>query len=543
MNMANLLPLPVVLPLLGAALTLVARRHPRVQVAISLSVLAAGLGVAIALMYGTHHEGPIVLWLGAWSEPLGIALVADRLSALMLLISSFVILVVLVFAIGQGVADGDEDSPLAIYFPTYLVLSAGVSNAFLAGDLFNLFVSFEMLLFASFVLLTLGGSGVRIRAGTTYVIVSMVSSFLFLVAIAAIYGATGTANLAQLALRLPEIDSTVALALQLMLLTVFGIKAAVFPMSAWLPDSYPSAPVPVSAVFAGLLTKVGVYAIIRTQFLLFPDSPLQNLIMVAGLLTMMIGILGAVAQPGIKRMLSFTLVSHIGYMLFGIGVASQAGLSAAIFYIAHHIIVQTALFLITGLIERVGGSTVIDRLGGLAASSPVLAALFFIPAMNLAGIPPFSGFVGKIGLLQAGTDEGSMMAWALVIGSVVTSLLTLYAVAKTWSYAFWRPRAEEGQEQTFEMPALTPSFGRLSDAIGATVAAERPSTSIAPPPAVSEVHRPMPPLMLGAAGAVVLFSIGLSVFAGPLFAYTDAAAEQMITRDAYIKAVLPKGAP
>lgn len=543
MNMANLLPLPVVLPLLGAALTLVARRHPRVQVAISLSVLAAGLGVAIALMYGTHHEGPIVLWLGAWSEPLGIALVADRLSALMLLISSFVILVVLVFAIGQGVADGDEDSPLAIYFPTYLVLSAGVSNAFLAGDLFNLFVSFEMLLFASFVLLTLGGSGVRIRAGTTYVIVSMVSSFLFLVAIAAIYGATGTANLAQLALRLPEIDSTVALALQLMLLTVFGIKAAVFPMSAWLPDSYPSAPVPVSAVFAGLLTKVGVYAIIRTQFLLFPDSPLQNLIMVAGLLTMMIGILGAVAQPGIKRMLSFTLVSHIGYMLFGIGVASQAGLSAAIFYIAHHIIVQTALFLITGLIERVGGSTVIDRLGGLAASSPVLAALFFIPAMNLAGIPPFSGFVGKIGLLQAGTDEGSMMAWALVIGSVVTSLLTLYAVAKTWSYAFWRPRAEEGQEQTFEMPALTPSFGRLSDAIGATVAAERPSTPIAPPPAVSEVHRPMPPLMLGAAGAVVLFSIGLSVFAGPLFAYTDAAAEQMITRDAYIKAVLPKGAP
>ena len=166
MTMANLLPLPVLLPLLGAALTLVARRRPRAQVAISLLVLAASLAVAIALMWGTHDQGPIVLWLGAWTEPLGIALVADRLSALMLLISSFVILVVLVFAIGQGVADGDDDSPHTIYFPTYLVLSAGVSNAFLAGDLFNLFVSFEMLLFASFVLLTLGGSGVRIRAGT-----------------------------------------------------------------------------------------------------------------------------------------------------------------------------------------------------------------------------------------------------------------------------------------------------------------------------------------------------------------------------------------
>ena len=286
MNMANLLPLPVLLPLLGAALTLVLRRHPRVQVAISLLVLAVGLAVAIALMWGTHTGGPVVLWLGAWGEPLGIALVADRLAALMLLVSSFVLITVLVFAVGQGVADGDEDSPLAVYFPTYLVLSAGVSNAFLAGDLFNLFVSFEMLLFASFVLLTLGGSGTRIRAGTTYVIVSMVSSFLFLVAVAAIYAAAGTVNMAQLSLRLPEIDSTVALALQLMLLTVFGIKAAVFPMSAWLPDSYPSAPVPVSAVFAGLLTKVGVYAIIRTQFLLFPDSPLHNLIMGAGLMTM-----------------------------------------------------------------------------------------------------------------------------------------------------------------------------------------------------------------------------------------------------------------
>lgn len=542
MNYANVLTLPVLLPLLGAALTLVARRNQRVQVAVSLLVLTAGLAAAAFLMWRTHLDGPIVLWLGAWPEPLGITLVADRLSALMLLVSSFVMLFVLVFAIGQGVADGDEDSPLAIYFPTYLVLSAGVSNAFLAGDLFNLFVSFEMLLFASFVLLTLGGSGTRIRAGTTYVIVSMVSSFLFLIAVAAVYAAAGTVNMAQLALRLPEIDSTVALALQLMLLTVFGIKAAVFPMSAWLPDSYPSAPVPVSAVFAGLLTKVGVYAIIRTQFLLFPDSALQNLIMGAGLLTMIVGILGAMAQPGIKRMLSFTLVSHIGYMLFGIGLATEAGLSAAIFYIAHHITVQTALFLITGLIERAGGSTVIDRLGGLAAGAPVLAFLFFVPAMNLAGIPPFSGFVGKVGLIQAGVDHGGAMAWALVLGSVVTSLLTLYAVAKTWSYAFWRPRATE-EHQTFEIPALTPSWGRLSDAIGAGVMAERPSTPILPPTEPVPVRREMPPVMFGGATAVVAFSIGLSVFAGPLFTYSDAAAAQMTTRDAYVQAVLPKETP
>lgn len=539
MNHANVLTLPVLLPLLGAALTLVARRYQRVQITISLVVLTATLAVAAFLMWRTHLDGPVALWIGAWQEPLGIVVVADRLSALMLLVSSFVMLFVLIFAIGQGVADGDEGSPLAIYFPTYLVLSAGVSNAFLAGDLFNLFVSFEMLLFASFVLLTLGGSGTRIRAGTTYVIVSMVSSFLFLAAIAAVYAATGTVNLAQLSLRLPEIDPTVGLALQLMLLTVFGIKAAVFPMSAWLPDSYPSAPVPVSAVFAGLLTKVGVYAIIRTQFLLFPETALQNLIMGVGLLTMIVGILGAVAQPGIKRMLSFTLVSHIGYMLFGIGLATEAGLSAAIFYIAHHITVQTALFLITGLIERAGGSTVIDRLGGLAAGAPVLSFLFFVPAMNLAGIPPFSGFVGKVGLMQAGFEAGGVMAWALVTGSVVTSLLTLYAIAKTWSFAFWRPRATE-DHQTIDIPALTPSWGRLSDAIGATAAAERPATPIAPPSAAVPVRREMPPAMFGGATAVVVFSLALSFFAGPLFTYTDAAAHQMTTRDTYVRTVLPE---
>src|SRR5699024_9421337 len=225
-------------------------------------------------------------------------------------------------------------------------------------------------------------------------------------------------------------------------------------------------------------------------------------------------------------------VSHIGYMLFGIGLANEAGLSAAIFYIAHHITVQTALFLISGLVERAGGPTIIDRLGGLAAGAPVLAFLFFVPAMNLAGIPPFSGFVGKVALIQAGVDVGGATAWLLIIGSVVTSLLTLYAIAKTWSYAFWRPRVSGPEHHTLEMPALTPSWGRLSDAIGATVAAQRPQTPITPPTKPMEVRRDMPPAMFAGATAVVVFSLGLSFFAGPLFRYSDAAAAQMISRDA-----------
>ena len=224
--------------------------------------------------------------------------------------------------------------------------------------------------------------------------------------------------MAQLAIRLGELPDGMQLLLQSMLLIAFCIKAAVFPLSAWLPDSYPTAPAPVTAVFAGLLTKVGVYAIIRTQTLLFPGGGLDDLLMWAGLATMIIGILGAVAQTDIRRMLSFTLVSHIGYMVFGIALGTAAGLAGAIFYVAHHIAIQTTLFLVAGLIERQGGSTSVNRLGGLAKRSPLLAVLFFVPAMNLAGIPPFSGFIGKLGLLQAGVADGSPLALTLVAGGV-----------------------------------------------------------------------------------------------------------------------------
>src|SRR5690606_28117586 len=233
------------------------------------------------------------------------------------------------YSIGQGMADGHEETPLSIYHPTYLVLTAGVTNAFLAGDLFNLYVGFEILLVASYVLITLNSNETRIRAGTTYVVVSLLSSLVFLAAIGLVYAATGALNLAHLASRIETLPEGLRLVLQGMLLLAFGIKAAVFPLSAWLPDSYPTAPAPVTAVFAGLLTKIGVYAIIRTETLLFPGGRSADLLLIAALLTMVVGILGAVAQSDIKRLLSFTLVSHIGYMLFGLGLTTSLGLSAA----------------------------------------------------------------------------------------------------------------------------------------------------------------------------------------------------------------------
>lgn len=500
-----LLPMPVLLALFGAGVSLILGRRPLAQRVLSVTVLSLILVVAAALLFLADTRGPQVLWIGGWS-PLGISLVADRLSALMLLVSALVCLLVLLFSLGQDEEERRRETPISIYHPTFLALTAGVSNAFLTGDLFNLYVGFEMLLFASFVLLTLGGTGERIRAGTTYVVVSLVSSLLFLVGLAAVYGATGTVNMAQAGLRLAELPLEVQRVIQLLLLTVFGIKAAVFPLSAWLPDSYPTAPAPVTAVFAGLLTKVGVYAMIRTDTVLFRDSSMRTPMMVIGILTMVFGILGAIAQSEIKRMLSFTLVSHIGYMVFGIALDTEAGLSAAIFYTAHHIIVQTALFLVAGLIERRGGSTSLNELGGLAAASPILGVLFLVPALNLAGIPPMSGFLGKAGLLQAGIDSGDWLAGIGVAALLATSLLTLFAMAKVWNRAFWQ-----------RMPLVENEDGKMV-----------------------EPGQPMQPSMAAVAGVLVAVSLSITVLAGPLFAFTDRAARD--TRDGgYVTAVLPEG--
>ncbi|GAS86830.1 Na+/H+ antiporter subunit D [Mycolicibacterium brisbanense] len=527
MSAQSLIPLPVLIPALGAAATLVAGRRPRLQRIITQVALATVVAVCASLLYLADRDGTLVLHVGGWAQsvpgmgPLGITLVVDRLSALMLVVSSIVLLAVVVYAIGQGIRDGDERQPVSIFMPTYLVLSAGVCTAFLAGDLFNLFVGFEVLLAASFVLLTIGASPDRVRAGISYVMVSMVSSLIFLVGIALVYAATGTLNLAELALRLDGISTGTRDALFAVLLVAFGIKAAVFPLSAWLPDSYPTAPAPVTAVFAGLLTKVGVYAIIRAHSLLFPGGGLDSVLLVAGLLTMVIGILGAIAQSDIKRLLSFTLVSHIGYMVFGVALGNQLGMSGAIYYVAHHIVVQTTLFLVVGLIERQAGASTLQRLGGLAAASPVLAFVFVVPALNLGGIPPFSGFIGKIALLEAGAQNGSTLAWILVAGAVITSLLTLYVVARVWTKAFWRSRADAPEGH---LAAAAPSV--LLDDIEDIEFADRDS-----------VGR-MPIGMLVPTGALIAVGLTLTVAAGPIFSYAERSAAEVLDRGQYISAVL-----
>jgi len=509
--MNNLLTVPVLLPMVGAALTLMLGRRPRTQRLVSILVLIGVVVAAGLLAYQADTNGVQSLWMGAWPVGFGIALVADRLSAIMLTVAGIVTLAVLLFSAGQEEDEVRKETPVSIFHPTFLLMCAGVSNAFLAGDLFNLFVGFEILLFASYVLLTMGGTASRIRAGSIYVVVNLLSSSLFLIALATIYAAVGSVNMAQVAERIPALPDELQSVLQFMLLVVFAIKAAVFPLSAWLPDSYPTAPAPVTAVFAGLLTKAGVYAILRTQTLIFPHKPLTELLLVIALLTMVVGILGAIAQADIKRLLSFTLVSHIGYMMMGIGLATIDGLAGTIYYTAHHITIQAILFLVAGLIQRVGGSSNLDRLSGLMTTSPLLAALFIVPGMNLAGIPPFSGFIGKLGLLSAGVRAGTPLAWALVAASVITSLLTLYAIAKVWNRAFWgtpiavNAEPDEGEEESYP-------------------------------------GRPMPAVMVTATLGLIAFSLLLTLVAGPFYAYTNNAAAALLD-GAYARAVIGEVVP
>ena len=495
--MRVLLPLPVVLPLLGAGLSMAAARRRWLQRVIGLTVLATTSAVSVAILVQVDRHGPAVAFMGGWRAPVGISLVADRLSALMLVVATPVLLAVLVFATGQPGTEKEQPA----FHPVYLVLAAGISLSFLTGDLFNLFVAFEMMLTASYVLITIGGRADQVRTGITYVVVNLLASTLFVALLGWIYAATGTVNMADLSVRMAALPGGVRVSFALLLFVVFGIKAAVFPLFFWLPDSYPTAPTAVTAVFAGLLTKVGVYCLIRTQTLLVApqDRPAGFLLVIASL-TMVVGVLGAIAQNDIKRILSFHIVSQIGYMVFGLALYTVAGVAAAILYVLNQVILKSTLLLVAGLVDHGAGSSRIAQVGGLARRYPILGWLFLLPALSLAGVPPFSGFVAKLAVLQAGLDH---RAWAPLAVAVAVSLLTLYSMTKIWGGVFW------GEPELAAEPT-----DPTSAAWGATIP------------------------MLAATGALVLASLALAVFAGPLVAICQRAAADVLQPTAYVHAVL-----
>ncbi|HVL93375.1 MAG TPA: Na+/H+ antiporter subunit D [Acidimicrobiales bacterium] len=492
--MTALLAGPVLLPLLGAALSIGVGRSRNAQRLIGVTTLVVVAVSSVMLLVRVDADGVVSVQAGGWDAPIGISLVADRLAAVMLVVAVLMLLAVLIYAIGQPGAEEDHVG----FHPVYLILTAGVAAAFLTGDLFNLFVAFEVMLMASYVLITLGGRAEQVRSGMTYVVISLLASTLFLLAIAFVYASTGTVNLADLSAKLADLPSGVRSGLALLLVVVFGIKSAIFPLFFWLPDSYPTAPTPVTAVFAGLLTKVGVYALLRTQTLLFPaDTRPGTLLLVVAGLTMVVGVFGAITQNDIKRILSFHIVSQIGYMIMGLGLFTVAGLAGAVIYIVHHIVVKTTLFLVAGLIEQRTGTAQLAELSGLRRLEPALAVLFILPALSLAGIPPFSGFVAKLALVDAGLSAG---AYAIVAVSLAVSLLTLFSMTKIWANTFWGPSHDPGGK-----PILT---------------------------------APRRALMVGSTAGLVVLSLAIAVGSGPVYRFSDRAAHDLIDTSAYTDEVL-----
>lgn len=494
--MNALLTLPIVVPLAAAAVTLLLARSPRAQVVLTIATLSGHVALCATLLTLVLRDGISATQVGGWDAPWGITVVADGFAAIMLTASSVVALIVHLYALGHP-SSRDEHR---FFNPLYLVLVAGFSASFLAGDLFNLFVSFEIMLIASYVLVVLGSTTRQVRAGAGYAVMNLLASTLFITAVALVYAATGTVNLAQLAQRIEELPGGVATMLSLLLLAVFGIKAALFPLFFWLPSTYQSAATPVTAVFAGVLTKVGVYSIVRTQMLLFPTDGPSLLLMGLGVATMGIGVLGAIAQDDIKQILSFHSISQIGYMIAATGFATVAGLAAAIFYMLHHTAVKTSLFLVSGLVERREGTTALDRLGGMLHSAPLIATLFGLSAVSLAGFPPLSGFVAKLSVITAGLDAEQ---YAVVAAALLVSVGTLLSMLKVWNGVFWRPAPEDRAQ--------------------------------------SSQHRREPqgaPVMLAATCILVAVSVGLAVAAGPIYDACTTAANSLLNRESYLAEVL-----
>ena len=483
--MSTLIALAVALPLLGSGVALVGRDRARIRDSVALVTLIGVTAVAAAILTDVWRNGPTELLVGGWSSELGITLVADSLAAMLLLVSFATILVVEVFAIGQRSTAWGADPRIAP--PTLLVLTAGVGLAVLSGDLFTLFVSFELILVASYVLLTHRGTRGQLQSGMTYVTMNLVSSGLFLLGVAFVYAATGTVNLRLLAERIPELDGGVQAGIGLWFLVVFGTKAAVFPLFMWLPDSYPTAPTTITAVFAGLLTKIGVASLIRFHAMTGMDELGPVLLVVAGL-TMLVGVAGALAQTDVKRILSFHIVSQIGYMVLGLGLFSVAGVAGAVLFLIHQIPVKTVLFLVGGLVENDAGTSKLDAVGGLASRRPWIAVFFALPALSLAGLPPFSGFVAKLALVDAAIAVDST---AIAIVALVGSALTLLSMVKIWAGVFWGEPTEPA-EHTDERPGVRP-------------------------------------IMMSATGLAVAGTLAVAVVAGPLWEMSERAAHELLS--------------
>jgi len=496
--MNNLVILPILIPLLCAVLGLIFRGLVAQRILGVIGSVAVTIA-ALCLLRETQANGYVILNLGNWQAPFGIVLVADIFSAVMVCIASLMGLLAALYSL----RDIDVGRQKRFYFSLFNMLLVGVNGAFLTGDLFNLYVWFEVMLMASFVLLALGGERPQLEGAFKYVVINLLSSSLFLAGAGLMYAKVGTLNMADIALKLSTepnvflINSTAVL-----FLVAFGVKAALFPFFFWLPASYHTPPAAVSAIFASLLTKVGVYALIRAFTLFFESSFIvqQNLLLWIAGFTMVTGVLGAAAHYNMRRILSFHIVSQIGYMIMGLAIFTKLSLAATLFYLVHNILAKTNLFFVSGIVQKVRGTEELKSLGGLYRAFPWLSLLFFISAFSLAGIPPLSGFWAKFALVKASLE----VEFYVIAGvALLVGIFTLFSMTKIWAEAFWKksPVAVDASSAAPEQNQLQLMYG--------------------------------PTIVM----AVMILYLGL--FGEQFFELAEHAAGQLLNPAGYIEAVLP----
>lgn len=454
---ALLVTAPLLVPLGTALVTLLAAEQPRLQRVLSLAGALALLACTVALLAAVEAQGSLRVAFGGWEAPYGIEFAADRLGASMALITAIMGVATLLFQL----SDADPAPHSATLTPLVHALLAGVGAAFLTADLFNLYVWFEVMLIAALGLLAHGAAPRQLDATLKYFVLNALGTLLLLMSIAWIYGATGHLNFTALERAGQGADAARLLPFVAALALAFLVKAGAFPLYAWLPASYHTLPAPLAALFAALLTKVGVYAVLRLLGDIYPDSApaLFDVLGWIAVATMVFGVLGAAWHWDMRRILAFHIISQIGYMLLGIALASREGTVGTVFYIVHHIIVKANLFLVAAIVFRLAGSYDLRRCGGLYALRPWLGLLFLVPALSLVGIPPLSGFWAKFIVVREALLQGHY-AWAAA--ALLVGFLTLYSMMKIWFEAFWKRHPDPARR--------LPRDARLAPAYVATVA-------------------------------------------------------------------------
>ncbi|ASQ89601.1 Na+/H+ antiporter subunit D [Prosthecochloris sp. GSB1] len=504
--MNGLIVFPVFLPFLAAVIMLLFRRNLPAQRALHLLSTVLLFSVSLLISGRVLAGGTLSLQVGGWQAPFGITFAVDLLSAVMVVATAFIAVTTALFSLGSI----DEQREHYFFYPLMQLLLMGINGAFLTGDIFNLYVWFEVMLISSFVLLVLGGRPEQLEGAIKYVTLNLLSSAIFLAAVGILYGMAGTLNMADLAAKLPYIGHRDLLSVVAVLfLITFGVKSAIFPLFFWLPASYHTPPAAVSAIFAGLLTKVGVYAIMRffTTIFTLEETPfIHQILLWASALTMVTGVLGAIAQYDVRKLLSFHIVSQIGYMIFAVAIQSPLAIAAGLFYIVHNIVAKTNLFYISGIIGRLAGSWNLREIGGLYAAYPLFSLLFLVPALGLAGIPPLSGFWAKLLVIRAGVETGQFLISGLAL---MVGMLTLFSMIKIWNEAFWKddPRGN----------------GHVGEAYYALGYAKK-------------VMMILPVVLLG------LVTVLSGLWFEPVFTLMERASSDLLSPEAYIRAVTGGGA-